>query len=434
MLKLKTKKEYFNLIFIIFLVFGIVLYLHNFLVYPPTRGLDSADHIAYVKYLVNNWRIPKASEGLQMYQPPLYYVLAALFYSLGKFLKLSDPLKLSQLISVACAGGNIYLIYLTARKLFRDKKIFYLMILFSVFLPMHLYESVVLSNEMLISFLSTLAIYYYLNHDWQRTSSRNSIVLGIITGLACLTKYSGLIILANFFLVMSINSLLKKEKKNLKNLLIVSAVAVLISGWFYIRQYRLFGNPLILANDPKLFPYFQEPGYRNFDFYFNLNGLWPPNIFGGQMYSFWGGTYNTVWIDAHHTFLPIMKGVSKAGMLIIYLALIPTVLILIGFLRSVKRLIRKRLDNKLAVLVIFSCLSLFAYIYYTYKLPFGSSIKAFYLLTTILPLAVFFGFGLEKMLKWLKGYRWIIYLEFLVLTLLIYKLYWYQSWWKNIGE
>ncbi len=170
-------KKFFVLLFFIA---GFLLYLHNFLVYPPTRGLDSRDHIAYIKYIAEKGRIPKASEGIQMYQPPFYYLLAAGFYSLGKLLGFSEPLKLSQSISLISAFFNLILIYFVVKKLFSDLKIQILVTLFCLFLPMHIYESPVISNEMLLSFLSTLTLYYFLKEKWEERKIRNYLILGLI--------------------------------------------------------------------------------------------------------------------------------------------------------------------------------------------------------------------------------------------------------------
>lgn len=421
-------------IFPFFLIFlGLILYLHNFLVYPPTRGLDSHDHIAFIKYIAKNWKIPKADEGLQMYQPPFYYILAAILYSLGRLFRFFNPLKFSQLISLFSALGNIILIYFLSKRLFKNYEVLIAVILFAIFLPMHIYESPVISNEMLLSFLSTLILYYFLTRNWEEKGIRDSLILGVICGFTCLTKYTGLILFLTFSITLFLKFIQKRNKEIFINFFIFLITVSFISGWFYLRQYLLFGNPLILANDPKLFPYWQEPGFRDLKFYTNLTGVFPLRVFGGTLESFWGGTYNTIWIDVHHTFLPVMEK-SRAGALIIYLALIPSFIIFLGFFMVIKKILRDKLKSPLFLLIVFSLFSFISYFYYTYKLPFGSSIKAFYFLGNIALMAIYFGKGLELMIKWLKKYRWFLYLELLILATLIYKLYWYQSWWKNIGE
>lgn len=421
-------------IFPFFLVFlGLVLYFHNFFVFPPTRGSDSGAHLQYIKYLVYNRRIPRADEGFEMYQPSLYYSLAAIFFSLGSFLKLSDPLKLSQSISLLSALGNITLVFLISKKLFKSSKTQILVTLFSIFLPMHLYESPVVSNEMFLSFLSSLAIYYFLINKWEKHDKRKIIILGIITAMTCLTKYSGIILSFVFAAIFLINFFFKKERKYLLDFFIFIFTVLVLSGWFYLRQYLFFGNPLILANDPQLFPYWQEPGYRDWHFYLNLTGLIPLKVFGGPMESFWAGTYNTIWVDTHRTFLPVVE-FSRAGAAIIYLGLLPTFIFILGLFKTIKLVASEKNQDKYLFISIFSIFSFLIYLLYTYKLPIYSSVKTFYLLGNILPTAIYFGLGLEIVIKWLKSYRWTLYLWLVILTSLIFKLYWYQSWWKNIGE
>lgn len=408
----------------VLLFLGIFLYIHNFFVYPPTRGLDSADHIAYIKYILEKKSLPKADEGLQMYQPPLYYFLASRLFFWGENLGLKEPLKLVQLISLFSAWGIVFLVYLLGKRFFKSKEILFLVVLFSLYLPILIYEGVVISNEMFLSFLVSLGVYFFIRNNWEKESFFKVAVLGIIVGSCCLVKYSGLILAGSVLFVF----FLKRRKNFVFKAGIFLLTVFLVAGWFYVRQYILFGNPLILANDPKLFPYWQYPGYRDLHFYTNLEGIMPLNVFGAEGESFWGGTYNSLWVDTHNSFLPVME-FSKAGAVIIYLGLLPTFAVVGGFFLALKK---KRLDYLL--LVVYSLFLFFSYFYYTFKLPFGSSIKAFYFLSTVLPLAVFFGLGARKVIEWMGRYSLFLYLELLILLIFIYKLYWYQSWWKNIGK
>jgi len=424
------KKE---IIFGFLIGLGLLLYLHNYLVYPPTRGLDSVDHIAYIQYIVDNRSIPAASEGLQMYQPPLYYLLSGLLYGVGNFFGMEDSLKLVQLISLFSAFGNIILIYLLAKKVFSKRYLVVMATLFVMFLPILVYEAAVVSNEMLLSFLVTLSICYFISNRWEKSNTKKAVVLGLFGGLAVLTKYSGLVLVAAVLLVLLASFLKSKKRALVINAGVFLLVVGVIAGWFYLRQFVLFGNPLILANDPKLFPYWQYPGFRDVHFYTNLEGIIPLNVFGAEGESFWGGTYNSLWVDTHNTFLPIIE-FSKAGAVIIYLALIPTSILLLGFCFALRKIKKERFRGGYLLLVVYSFFSFVSYTYYTYKLPFGSSIKAFYMLGCVLPWSIFFGLGVKKVIKWLGRFSWVLYCWLIALVLVIYKLYWYQAWWQNIGE
>ena len=63
---------------IIFIILGLlfILQVHNVLGFPVNRGFDIAGHIGYVRYLKAFHALPKATDGYEMYQPPLYYFLA----------------------------------------------------------------------------------------------------------------------------------------------------------------------------------------------------------------------------------------------------------------------------------------------------------------------------------------------------------------------
>jgi len=423
-------KKIRKIFLIIVIGLGLLVYFHNFNNYPATRGLDSHDHIEYIEYLVDKNRIPRADEGLQMYQPPLYYYFSSRIYILGEVAGV-DPLKFVQLVGFLSSLGIILLSYEILRVYFKDKFLIYGSLLFVIFLPILVYEANVITSETLFGFLATLAI--YLISVWKdKLSGRRSLFLGVIVGASLLTKYTGVFLFASVIVYYVYGYLRDKELKIIRSGVVFVVACLVVCGWFYVRQFILFGNPFILSNDPSLFPYRQYPGYRDIHFYTNLEGILPLNVFGAEGESFWGGTYNCLWVDTHNTFLPIME-FSKAGALVIYLGLLPTYLLVRGFIRAI-RLGVKGKRKKYLFLVVYSVVLFGGYVFYTYKLPFGSSIKTFYFLSAVSCWAVFFGLGFEKMLKWSKEAKYLFLGLLVLLVGLIVKLYWYQSWWLNIGE
>ncbi len=69
---------FFVIIIVIFIV-----NIHNVATYPYTRsGFDWSGHVDYIRYVATNWRVPVATEGWEMFQPPLYYFLSAIVYKL----------------------------------------------------------------------------------------------------------------------------------------------------------------------------------------------------------------------------------------------------------------------------------------------------------------------------------------------------------------
>ena len=59
-----------------------MVHLRNAYVYPHARGFDAVQHADYVRFVADRWQVPDASQGWEMSQPPLYYVLSAGLYRL----------------------------------------------------------------------------------------------------------------------------------------------------------------------------------------------------------------------------------------------------------------------------------------------------------------------------------------------------------------
>ena len=50
------------------------------------RGYDTDGHIEYIRYVIDHWAVPSATEGWQFYQAPLYYTLMAIVTAVTEFL------------------------------------------------------------------------------------------------------------------------------------------------------------------------------------------------------------------------------------------------------------------------------------------------------------------------------------------------------------
>src|SRR5205823_3989281 len=55
----------------------IVLFSNNVSKLPPLFGFDRDGHLDYINYILQKKALPLADDGWQMYQPPLFYLLAA---------------------------------------------------------------------------------------------------------------------------------------------------------------------------------------------------------------------------------------------------------------------------------------------------------------------------------------------------------------------
>jgi len=128
---------------------------------------------------------------------------------------------------------------------------------FVAFNPMFIFISASVNNDSLAAMLATLALLLLTQLVTRGTTTRRFILLGIVLGLAAITKASdlGLVVAASFVFIY----LLRKERAGerasgrvflslsrsplLPRMVVCAALVILISAWWYARNYFLYGDP-----------------------------------------------------------------------------------------------------------------------------------------------------------------------------------------------
>src|SRR5439155_24499601 len=96
----------------------LALFWNNARILPFHAGFDSAEHLKYITYIQEHRALPLPTEGWEMYQPPLYYLIGAATLSACK-LSINDP---SSVVILRFLGGflciaQFVLVFLTLRLL-----------------------------------------------------------------------------------------------------------------------------------------------------------------------------------------------------------------------------------------------------------------------------------------------------------------------------
>ena len=125
--------------------------------YPNTP--DEGAHFQYVAYVAREWRLPKfegyAGVGYEAHQPPLYYFLAAVVYTLA-----GGEGKAVRLLSTLCSAGVVWLVWLTLRRLAPERPLLALTGMgFAAFLPMHIAIGSAVGNDALTNLLFAAVLY-----------------------------------------------------------------------------------------------------------------------------------------------------------------------------------------------------------------------------------------------------------------------------------
>jgi hypothetical protein len=198
--------------------------------------------------IVGNW---------QAQHPPLYYFLMAPAYLVSDGWSLAAQLFFLRGLSYLIAWGGLCIAAIAMlRRAAQDFPTATLLpfgiALWPAIFPMWFPEMGRLGNDSLITVFAACTVVAV----W-RLSSRDSysdhVLLGIILGLALLTKATFLPVAAATFVLLAIRGFFVRNEPDrmmrcIKGLLICGAVAVLVSGWWYVAKYVETGS-FIGSND-----------------------------------------------------------------------------------------------------------------------------------------------------------------------------------------
>ena len=289
------------LLFIVslFIILGVVYSL----VTPILEASDEFKHYPYVQYVqthhalpvldpdVCTWPPPDDCPWLQDGgQPPAYYMLMAALTSwidtsdldavrwMNPHAFIGDPsqvcnknlvihlpeqeqfpwrgsvlaIHLIRLLTLGLGAGTIVLTYLLARDLFPDRPALALgAAALTAFNPMFIFVNASVNNDALAAFVGCLDL--LLSVRLVRDGLRGPLPLwryglvGLVTGLFILTKLSGL---GALILLACLLAWLSYRRRSLRPLLvglpIIVGIAALLSGWWFVRNWQLYGDPTAL--------------------------------------------------------------------------------------------------------------------------------------------------------------------------------------------
>lgn len=189
--------------------------------------------------------------------------------------KLEWAVHLMRLVANLWGLGTVILVYLAAKQFFRNENKAMLAGLFVGFNPMfaHVNSTIIVVN--LLIFLASLTWYWLIK--WKEFSFKRSFILGLVIGLATVTKATGLLLLP----ITGAKMLLVKTKK--RNFLGLGLGFMVSAGWWLVRNMILYSS--LLATDKVI----ATTGTRAF----MIQQMGPVNYWAGfftsQWATFWTG-------------------------------------------------------------------------------------------------------------------------------------------------
>lgn len=391
--------------------------VNNALFYPLHFGFDAPANWDYIASLLTSWRLPAPGDGWSTSHPPLFYYLSALVgraMQLGSTTNAVDVEAITiavRLISSAIGLVGIALAVGWVRRsdpLNRPRILIAAALL--LFLPVHVYVSAMLGEEILSSALMS-AVLVGVAVDLQREPEQRLppiavAGLGVLAGLAFLTKLTGLLVVVAVGFAYLADGLRRREiPKMLRRVAVFGVVAISIGGWPYLHNKVEYGffYPQNLRVHEMMFT--MPPGERGLGDYLNfpLATFRDPQVLAPELlHSVWGTTYTTLWFDGHRVMLPRRESsVAYMGSLLLVLGLVPTLAFALGFARGIRRALREPGGPDTLFTAIIA-LTLAGYVLFTWQNPWYATLKASYLLGALVPYGVYTS---EVLAEWMRPGR-----------------------------
>ena len=393
----------------IMLVLWAVLAVNNMVKMNFQMGFDIQGHIEYIDYIVTKGSLPLASEGWQMFQAPLNYMLSAPLYALMiKWIDLPWIVKILRIIPIICGLLQIEVVYRAARLVFVQRKDLQIIaIVTGSLLPMHTYICQVVGNEPLAGCLISLMVLFCMSLVMPGQKERGTgffVLMGFVWGLALLSKMTAVLLAPVLIIVLLYHTRLVQRplKAAGRTIIITFGISILTAGWYYFRNYIELGKPFWGGWDLSGgMRWWQDPSFRTWSQIFSFGQSFSYPVYAGVK-GFWDSVYSTLWLDGFNSGSPDFihrpawnENFMVAGAL---LALLPSIFILTSMIFA---RLHKTANYRNAVVFSIGAIGLFLasmmdlYI----RLPIYSTAKATYTLGLLPCYAVLAAAGAEPFLR-----------------------------------
>jgi tetratricopeptide (TPR) repeat protein len=423
-----TTLRWERILLVMFAILWLLLFWNNTPLLPFHAGFDSGEHLKYIEYIQEHRALPSPNEGWEMYQPPLYYLIAAASLSACKLsINDSSSVLVLRLFGAFLGIAQFVFVFLSLRLLLPTRTAV-IALLLAAFLPMHLYLAHYVTNEMLVAALCTVTLYLCLRLLKSDTPRPLQFAwVGFALGTAMLAKSTGVLLLP-VVIVALVGRFVQRRIPiaiSLRNLGILLTICLAVCGWHYVHVWVKFGTPLVGNWDViSGFSWWQDVGYHTGGDYFRFGRSLMHPLFSGFA-GFADGIYSTLWGDA------LCGGASsltvawnQRPLVAGYLwALLPTTLIVIGAVVAIIQFVRKP-SSELFLLLGFSAVLMLGLIFMTLKVPSYAQAKAFYALSAITPLCFFGALGWETTTHVSNRLRFVLVVLLLVWGLNSFATYW----------
>jgi 4-amino-4-deoxy-L-arabinose transferase-like glycosyltransferase len=232
---------------------------------PVFRAPDEQAHFNYLQHLAEKRTFPVMTKGIddpanewEYHQPPVYYLLLAPVFGAAKAAgaSLETTVRLLRLPSVLFWLLNVWLgVTLLKRLEIKDDFTRVFVLAMACLLPTYTFISSVINNDNLLITLGGALLCLMAR---QPSSLKQAVGLGLLLGLALLTKKSAVVFLPAIALMWGLAALRGRMRWSsvAAQLAVVAGLAALLYAPWAWRDWQVYGtlNPELLATPRKEWP------------------------------------------------------------------------------------------------------------------------------------------------------------------------------------
>lgn len=230
---------------------GLLLRLSMITRFDVKLGYDARYHWRYIDWFRYQWALPPLKFTRETYHPPLYYLIAG---ALNRWVR---DQALMGIPSVVFGSLTVLLVWWGLERHLENQRLARCTALaLLAVLPASVHLSGMMSGEGLNGLLSVAALLIAAERLRNPTSHpiATAIGLGVVLGLGMLTKISALVIIGSIFTAAGLqwvwsNASVTQRLKRAAPWVLSLAVLLATSGWYFARNQRLYGKPILSGFD-----------------------------------------------------------------------------------------------------------------------------------------------------------------------------------------
>ncbi len=271
-----------RLFLLLVLAFYLIIGVTFTVVFPLGEAPDEPAHFTYIRYLATEKKLPvlkpryEENETLAAHHPPAYYALVAAIVSPfvdGKLSLYRNPLfdwswktthflhgsahsfpwrgdhlawHIARFVSLLLGLATLVIIYVTSYRIFGSEVAAAACVAYVALNPQFIYMNSYLTNDVLATLAGVLLIFAALVFYYNPTLT-TVLFSAFAISLAVLAKPNALMMLPGFIFAFILRWRSLSMGLRLRALVILALVPSLLSGWWFLRNVRLYGDPLALS-------------------------------------------------------------------------------------------------------------------------------------------------------------------------------------------